>query len=98
MGTLQELKERRIVQIVVSYAAAGYIALEVLSQLIENGIIPGLIYSVALVWYVGGFVAATVIGWNHGEKGHQQAPKSEIAFLAVSQTGQKQCRHELPIR
>lgn len=83
MAKFQALKERRIVQIVVSYAAAGYIVLEALSQLIENGILPGLVYSVGLVWYIGGMLAALVIGWNHGEKGHQKAPKGEIAFLAV---------------
>ncbi|MGI9628516.1 MAG: hypothetical protein ACR2QM_16905 [Longimicrobiales bacterium] len=83
MGTFQELKERRIVQIVVSYAATGYIVLEVLSQLIENGIIPGLVYSVALVWFLVGMLAALVVGWNHGEKGHQKSPKGEIAFLGL---------------
>lgn len=83
MGTIQNLKERRIVQIVFSYAAAGYVVLEVLSQLIENQVLPQKVYGVVLVWYLGGLVAAAVIGWNHGEKGHQRAPKSEIAFLVV---------------
>ncbi len=60
-----------MIPIVVSYAAAAWIAIEVVDQLVDRGIIPDLVYLILLVWFVGGLAAATIIGWNHGEKGDQ---------------------------
>jgi len=79
----KELKERRIVQILVSYLAAGFIGLEVFNHFVERGVLPEVAYRVALTWYLVGSVAALVVGWYHGEKGEQKAPKSEVAILAV---------------
>lgn len=83
MGLFSELKERRIVQIVFSYLAAGWVLLEAMDQFVERGVLPDVAYFVALIWFLAGIPAALLIGWNHGEKGKQQAPRSEIAFLSV---------------
>lgn len=83
MGFFSELRERRLVQIVVSYAAAAWIALEVVSQLVEQGILPGVVYVVLLVLVVGGLAVATILGWYHGEKGNQAVTRPEVAMLAV---------------
>ena len=64
MSFIQEIKERRLFQWVVSYAAAGWIALSVLDQLADRGVVPNIVYVVGLVWYVGGLFAATIIGWS----------------------------------
>jgi TolB-like protein/tetratricopeptide (TPR) repeat protein len=83
VGIVTELKQRRLVQIVISYLAAGWVALEVVNRLVERAILPDVAYFVGLIWYLGGARAAVLIGWHHGEKGRQQAPRSEIAALVV---------------
>lgn len=83
MGFFSELRERRLVQILLSYGAVAWIALEVVSQLVEQSILPRLVYVVLLVWVVGGFVATMILGWYHGEKGNQAATRGELAMLAV---------------
>lgn len=83
MGIFSELKNRRIIQIVVSYAAAGWIGLRVVAQLADRGVVPELLYQVALIGYLGGLVASLIIGWYHGEKGRQKVARSELALLAV---------------
>ncbi|NIP82912.1 MAG: hypothetical protein GWM90_28275 [Gemmatimonadetes bacterium] len=83
MGIFQELKERRLVQIVVSYLAAGWIFLEVVDQFADRNVVPELVYYIALIWFMVGIPAAFLIGWHHGEKGKQRAPRSEIAILLI---------------
>jgi TolB-like protein len=83
MSFIQEIKERRLFQWVVSYAAAGWIALSVLDQLADRGVVPNIVYVVGLVWYVGGLFAATIIGWYHGEKGAQEVPRAEVLLLSM---------------
>jgi len=78
-----ELKQRRIVQIVASYAVSGWVATSVVGALVERGLLPELAYRLALVLFVGGFAASVVMGWYHGEKGHQRAPALEIWVLAL---------------
>jgi eukaryotic-like serine/threonine-protein kinase len=84
VGIIAKLKQRRIVQIVVSYLAGAWIVLSALDQFADRGIIPELVYQIGFVWaFVGGLPAALIIGWYHGEKGAQEAPPSEIAMLVV---------------
>ena len=82
-----ELRDRRIIQIVASYAAAAWIGLEVVDQLVDRGIFPDWVYLILLVWFLGGFLAAAVIGWYHGEKGAQEVTKSEVVLLALVAVG-----------
>jgi TolB-like protein len=79
----RELRERRLVQIALSYAGASWIALEVVNQMVERSIAPELAYKVVLIWAVVGFPAALLIGWHHGEKGKQKAPLSEWVLLTI---------------
>lgn len=83
MSTFKELKERRLVQIVVSYAVAGWVVLSIFGEVIDRGVLPEVLYRVLLVLYFGGMVAATINGWYHGEKGHQNVTKTEVALLSV---------------
>jgi len=79
----KELKERRLVQIVVSYAVAGWVVLSIFGEVIDRGVLPELLYRVLLVLYFGGMVAATIAGWFHGEKGNQQVTRTEVVLLAI---------------
>ena len=84
MSFFQELWQRRLFQIVATYAAAGWIALQVFDQLADRGVLPNLAYHIALVWYLAGLLAAVVAGWHHGEKGRQRVVRSEVALLCLS--------------
>lgn len=66
-----------------TYAAAGWVVLEIIGELIERGILPEIAFQAALVWYIGGFAASLIIGWVHGEKGQQRAPISELIALGA---------------
>jgi TolB-like protein len=83
MGIFQQLRERRLFQIAISYAGIGWAILEVTDQLADRGIAPELLYRVVLIWVLVGIPASLLVGWHHGEKGKQRAPVSEIAVLAV---------------
>ena len=83
MRTFKELKERRLVQIVISYAVAGWVVVSIFGELIDRGVLPEVLYRVLLVAYFGGMVAAVINGWYHGEKGHQNVTKTEVALLSV---------------
>jgi serine/threonine-protein kinase len=78
-----EVRQRRITQIVVTYLAGGWMALAVVDQLVDREVLPLVAYQVGLTLYAIGILAALVIGWYHGEKGVQKAPRSEITSLAV---------------
>ena len=83
----QQLKQRRIVQIVASYVVSGWVVMEVVGALVERGILPELAYRLVLVLFLGGLAAALVLGWYHGEKGEQQATRTEIVILALIALG-----------
>jgi TolB-like protein len=83
MITWKELKERRLFQIVASYAVAGWVILGVFDQLIDRGILPEILYRLLFIFYFGGGVAAAIIGWYHGEKGEQKVARPEVALLTV---------------
>jgi TolB-like protein len=83
----KELKERRLVQIVVSYAVAGWVVLSIFGEVIDRGVLPEILYRVLLVLYLGGFVAAVITGWFHGEKGNQEFTRLEVVLLAIVALG-----------
>lgn len=83
LGLWRQVRERRLFQIVVSYTAAGWVIVQVVSNLVQHGVLPAVAYLLALVWYIGGFPAALLIGWYHGERGDQKAPALEVFSLAV---------------
>lgn len=78
---LAEIRERRLFRILVSYLAGGWVVLEVMDQLIDRGYFPELVFRVAFIWYLVGIPACLLVGWNHGEKGKQKAPPSEVVLL-----------------
>lgn len=82
MSFWKEFRERRLFRVVAGYAAVGWIALEAVDQFTQQGVLPDFLYQLALIWYLVGLPAAVVVGWFHGEKGKQRAPKSEIVLLA----------------
>lgn len=87
MGFWKELKERRLGPIVASYAAVGWIVLQVADQLVDREVAPDVVYPLVLLWYVLGLFASIVISWYHGEKGTQKATKLEMVLLGALAVG-----------
>ena len=82
MSLFEQLKQRRLVRIWVSYVAAGWVAVSVVDQLVDRAVLPDRAYQLALAWYLAGACAALVIGWYHGEKGRQKVSLPELGLLA----------------
>jgi len=83
----KQLKERRLVQIVVSYLGALWVLLEVLDHFTDRAYLPELVYDVMLIWGIAGIPVAFLVGWHHGEKGKQRAPLSEVGIIALLVVG-----------
>jgi TolB-like protein len=83
MFKVTQLRQKRIVQIVISYLAGGWVLLQVTDQLINRGVFPEVVYVALLIWFAAGIPAALLIGWHHGERGDQRAPRSEVISLVL---------------
>ncbi|MDP2959505.1 MAG: hypothetical protein Q8N53_24005 [Longimicrobiales bacterium] len=87
MRLIQNLRNRRILQIMAAYAAVGWVVLTVVDQLVNQSVLPEVVYLVALVWFMGGLGFAAVTGWYHGEKGHQALTRPEAVLLVLVSIG-----------
>ncbi len=83
MSLWSEIKQRRITRIVIAYLVGGWVAVSVVDQVVDREVLPDAAYGVALTLFLFGILGALIVGWYHGEKGAQEAPKIEIAMLTV---------------
>src|SRR5688572_18797087 len=83
MTLFRQIRERRLFQVALSFVGGAWVVLEVTDQFTSRGVLPELAYQIVLMWVIVGVPAALLIGWYHGEKGDQKAPRSEIAALSV---------------
>jgi hypothetical protein len=77
---LQELIKRRVPQIVLITAVAGYGFLQFVELLFDND---SLAFRLALPFVGCGVLASTVVAWFHGEKGKQEASFLEWVILGA---------------
>jgi serine/threonine-protein kinase len=73
-----ELKKRRVFPWFGAYIAGGFLVLEGFDQLVGQGLLPGVAYKLALVFYLFGFPGTLILAWFHGEKGTQKPSAIEI--------------------
>ncbi len=78
MGLWANLKKRRVFPWFGAYIAGGFLVLEGVDQLVGNGLLPGVAYKIALVFYLFGFPGTLLLAWFHGEKGTQKPRAIEI--------------------
>lgn len=83
MISWNELKQRRITQLFLTYLALGWVVLEGVDQLVDRELLPEIGYRLTLLLYLGGVPAALILGWYHGEKGRQRVTLSEMMLLAL---------------
>jgi len=81
------LVRRRVPHVVAAAAVAGWGLLELVSQLVENGILDPLLYRLSLNLVAWALVGSAVVAWFHGQKGRQKAPPLELWILAVLTAG-----------
>lgn len=74
---LSRVTERRVPQIVVLYVILGWGVLQIMDQLVDRAVLPGLAYRLTLVSFLSGIPAALVAAWFHGRKGDQPMRRIE---------------------
>ena len=83
VSLLQRLKERKLVQWTLAYAAGAWALLQVFGELRDTFSWPPVIVQVITVVLGIGFFAALVIAWYHGEKGQQHVTGPELLMLSA---------------
>lgn len=78
-----ELRKRHLVEIGLLYLGAGWLFIEITDFLVsEYGFSRKILDTVVLLAILG-FPAFLVIGWFHGERGHQRVQRSEAWILVT---------------
>jgi len=80
---LPRLRERKIVQWAVAYAAGAWVLLQVLSLLAGTYEWPPNAMRIAVGVVAIGFPVALVLAWYHGERGAQRASGMEVLIVAL---------------
>lgn len=75
------LRRRHVPQVMVAYAAGGWITLQIIDQLVGRYLLPEVAYQLALVFVFSGLPAAFVIAWYHGGRGRNKIRLIEIVLL-----------------
>lgn len=72
---------RRMPQAVLLVAAAGWVVLQVVDQLVQNALLPSPAYPLALATTVAGLAVAGIVAYFHGEKGRQRIRPLEVVLI-----------------
>ena len=82
-GLLESILRRKLPQVVVVTAGAGYALSEVVGNWADLGFLPSRAYPFAWFTAICGVGAAGIIAWFHGLKGKQRVSALEILLLAI---------------
>jgi len=80
---LQRLKDRKIVQWAVAYAAGAWVFLEFMGYVADQFGWSALVGRVMLVLVACGLLVVLVVAWYHGEKGRQWVSGPELLIIAL---------------
>ena len=83
LDTLKRLGQRKLAQWALAYAAAAWVALQVLGLAADSYGWSPSVMRVAFGVAVVGFIVALVLAWYHGERGQQKATGAELLLLAA---------------
>ncbi len=78
-----ELRQRRAVRFILTYAVGAWIAAQVAGFFVEQGYVSRRVLDVTLFLLVVFFLALLVLVWYHGEKGHQKIRRTEAVLLGA---------------
>jgi len=83
-GTIfQQLRQRKLFQILLLYLGVGWGLAQVAEFAVDNYDLSRRVIDVTLFLIILGIPAVGVIGWYHGEKGHQRVQRVEALMLAL---------------
>jgi TolB-like protein/Flp pilus assembly protein TadD len=80
---IRRLKERKIVQWALSYAAFAWVLIEALDYFSGLFHWPASVQYIVLILLVLGFFLTLVVAWYHGEKGRQRVSGPELLIIAI---------------
>jgi len=83
LSFLKQLKQRKIVQWAIAYAATAWVSLEVFDLIAEQFLWPVWIRQSATVLLLFGLFITIVLAWYHGERGRQKVGMVELVLLIV---------------
>ena len=82
-GTWTKLRQRKVVQWGIAYAAAAWGFLQVLEYLSETYGWPPQLRKVAVLALLVGLPIVLVVAWYHGDRGDQRVGRTELAILTL---------------
>jgi serine/threonine-protein kinase len=82
-GVLASLRERKVVQWTLAYAAAAFALLQVLTLVSQAFAWPEWLVRAGIVVATLGAVVTAVVSWYHGDRGVQRVTGTELLILAV---------------
>jgi len=80
---LKRLKQRKIVQWTIAYAAVAWLSLEVFDLVAEQFFWPVWIRQAATIVLLFGLFITIVLAWYHGERGRQKIGAIEMVLLVA---------------
>jgi len=80
---LQRLKQRKIVQWAIAYAATAWVSLEVFDLIAEQFFWPVWVRQAATILLLFGLLITIVLAWYHGERGRQKVGLMELVLLTA---------------
>lgn len=81
---LEQIRSRKMVRWLVFYLAASWVCLQVLDFFGSHFRWPEWVIPSATALLAAGLVAAIIISWYHGEKGHQTVSRTEALLLGAT--------------
>src|SRR5690349_374373 len=82
-GFLLRLKQRKLVQWALAYAAFAFALLQGVDIVAQRFAWPDQLERILILALAVGFVIALVLAWYHGERGAQRVSGTEIVILAL---------------
>ena len=83
LSFLQRLKQRKIIQWAIAYAAAAWGLLQVFDLVAEQFFWPVWVRQSASILLLFGLFITIVLAWYHGERGRQKVGMVELVLLVV---------------
>jgi TolB-like protein/Flp pilus assembly protein TadD len=80
---IRRLKERKLVQWALGYAAAAFALVQALDIVSNRFHWPEPVMRWSILLLLFGFAVALVLAWYHGERGQQRVSRSELIVLGV---------------
>lgn len=80
---IEHLKQRKLVQWALAYAAAAFALIQVLDVVAQRFGWPESMERFAIVVMAVGFLVTLVLAWYHGDRGVQKATSTELLILAL---------------